>query len=132
MLRERIDDTAFLDLIRKWLKAGVLDRNSKVIYPESGTPQGGIVSPVLANIYLHFGLDLWFERKVKLNYNVPGNLSALWRFYSWAEACAFKWLNRRGGKRKSFTLKIFTKAIDLLGIAKPKMRIVNRQHCVFT
>lgn len=64
-------------------------------------------------------------------YNVPGNLSALWRFYSWAEACAFKWLNRRGGKRKSFTLKVFTKAIDILGIAKPKMKIVNRQHRVF-
>nr|WP_320191646.1 hypothetical protein [uncultured Desulfobacter sp.] len=64
--------------------------------------------------------------------NALDNLSALWRFYSWAEACAFKWLNRRGGKRKSFTLKVFTKAIDLLGIAKPKMRVVNWQHRVFT
>ncbi len=67
MLRERIDDEAFLSLIRKWLKAGILDRDGKVIHPESGTPQGGIVSPVLANIYLHFGLDLWFEKRVKPN-----------------------------------------------------------------
>jgi len=59
---------------------------------------------------------------------VPGDLSALWLFYSWAEECAFKWLNRRGGKRKSFTWKVFTKAVALLGIAKPMMRVVNRQH----
>jgi group II intron reverse transcriptase/maturase len=258
MLRERIDDAAFVNLIRKWLKAGILDTDGKIIHPESGTPQGGIVSPVLANIYLHFGLDLWFEKLVKAHsrgdafilryaddficafryrdeaerfyhelpkrldkfnlkvapektemirfsrfhpgmqrrivflgfetywmkdssgvvkvkqrtarkklqsacrrikewikynrhlkgrsfiealnrrlrghynyYNVPGNLKSLRRFYFWAVACSFKWLNRRGGKRKSFTWKAFNKAIDLLGIAKPKMQIVNRQHRVF-
>ncbi|MGB9440731.1 MAG: reverse transcriptase domain-containing protein, partial [Desulfobacterales bacterium] len=65
MLRERIDDAAFLNLIGKWLKAGILDTDGKIIHPESGTPQGGIVSPVLANVYLHFGLDLWFEKRVK-------------------------------------------------------------------
>jgi group II intron reverse transcriptase/maturase len=67
MLRERIDDTAFLNLIRKWLKAGVLDTDGKILHPETGTPQGGIVSPVLANVYLHFVLDLWFEKRVKRN-----------------------------------------------------------------
>jgi len=259
MLRERIDDAAFLDLIRKWLKAGILDTDGKVIHPETGTPQGGIVSPVLANIYLHFGLDLWFEKRVKAHckgeafilryaddficafryrdeaewfyrelpdrlskfglsvapektgmirfsrfhpgmqsrfvflgfeicwmkdskgvarvrqrtarkklqgacrrikewikdnrhlkgrffiealnrrlrghfnyYNVPGNLSSLWRFYKWAVECSFKWLNRRGGKRKSFTWKVFNRAIDRLGIAKPRMVIVDRQHRVFS
>jgi RNA-directed DNA polymerase len=258
MVRERIDDAAFLNLIRKWLKAGILDTDGKIIHPESGTPQGGIVSPVLANVYLHFGLDLWFEKRVKINckgnafllryaddficafqyrddaerfyhelpkrlaefnltvapektemlrfsrfhpgmerriaflgfetywmedssgavkvkqrtarkkfqsacrrikewikenrhlkgrefikalnrrlqghynyYNIPGNLGSIWRFYFWALECAFKWLNRRGGKRKSFTWKVFNRAIELLGIAKPKMRIVNRQHRVF-
>ena len=258
MLKERIDDAAFLNLIRKWLKAGILDTDGKVINPETGTPQGGIVSPVLANIYLHFGLDLWFEKRVKVHckgeafilryaddficafryrdeaeqfyyelpkrlskfnlsvapdktaiirfsrfhpgmqrriafigfeaywmkdssgvvkvklrtarkklqgacmrikewikenrhlkgigfiqalnrklqghynyYNVPGNLHSLWRFYKWAVECAFKWLNRRGGKRKSFTWRIFTKAIDRLGIAKPKMVMVNRKHRAF-
>jgi group II intron reverse transcriptase/maturase len=258
MLEERIDDAAFLNLIRKWLKAGILDTDGKVINPETGTPQGGIVSPVLANIYLHFGLDLWFEKRVKAHcrgeafilryaddficafryrdeaerfyhelpkrlskfnlsvapdktaiirfsrfhpgikrritflgfeaywmkdstgvvkvkmrtarkklqgacrrikewikenrhlkgvgfiqalnrklqghynyYNVPGNLYSLWRFYKWAVECAFKWLNRRGGKRKSFTRRVFTKAIDRLGIAKPKMVTVNRKHRVF-
>lgn len=258
MLRERIDDAAFLNLIRKWLKAGILDTDGKIIHPESGTPQGGVVSPVLANIYLHFGLDLWFQKRVKacckgdafilryaddficafryreeaerfyrefpnrlskfglslapektkmirfsrfhpgmkgrfvflgfetywmkdskgvarveqrtarkklqgacrrikewikanrhlkggafieaLNrrlrghynyYNIPGNLSSLGDFYKWAVKCSFKWLNRRGGKRKSFTWAVFNKAIDRLGIAKPKMVIVDRKHRVF-
>src|SRR6185503_2588775 len=62
MLAERIDDEPFLRLIKKWLKAGVLDTDGQVLKPESGTPQGGIVSPVWANVYLHYALDLWFER----------------------------------------------------------------------
>lgn len=62
MLEERIDDKPFLRLIRKWLKAGILETEGQVVHPSTGTPQGGIVSPVLANIYLHFVLDLWFEK----------------------------------------------------------------------
>jgi RNA-directed DNA polymerase len=62
MLAERIEDEPFLRLIKKWLNAGVLDTNGKVLRPESGTPQGGVISPVLANVYLHYALDLWFER----------------------------------------------------------------------
>jgi group II intron reverse transcriptase/maturase len=65
MLRVRIDDRAFLNLIRKWLKAGILDTDGQVIHPETGTPQGGTVSPVLANVYLHYALDLWFDNVVK-------------------------------------------------------------------
>src|SRR5918994_8017847 len=62
MLAERIDDEPFLRLIKKWLKAGVLDTDGKVLRPEGGTPQGGIISPLLANVYLHYALDLWFEK----------------------------------------------------------------------
>ena len=65
MLEERIQDGAFLNLIRKWLRAGILEEDGKVIHPQTGTPQGGVISPVLANIYLHYVLDLWFERVVK-------------------------------------------------------------------
>jgi len=65
MLEERISDTAFVGLIVKWLKAGVMEEDGKVVHPTTGTPQGGIVSPILANIYLHYVLDLWFERQVK-------------------------------------------------------------------
>jgi RNA-directed DNA polymerase len=65
MLAERINDGALLRLIRKWLKAGVLDTDGQVLHPVTGTPQGGTVSPVLANVFLHYVLDLWFEKVVK-------------------------------------------------------------------
>ena len=65
MLEERIDDSPFVRLIGKWLKAGVLETEGKVTHPMTGTPQGGVVSPILANIYLHYALDLWFEKVVK-------------------------------------------------------------------
>ncbi|MCP4115371.1 MAG: group II intron reverse transcriptase/maturase [Desulfobacteraceae bacterium] len=259
MLKERIDDAAFLNLIRKWLKAGILDTDGMVIHPESGTPQGGIVSPVLANVYLHFALDLWFEKVVKAHcqgdvmimryaddfacafqyrkdaikffkvlpkrlakfdlsvapektgmmrfsrfhpsrrrriiflgfetywtkdqkgmprvmqrtarkklqgacrrikdwikenrhlkgikfitalnrrlhghynyYSVVGNLRSLWVFYGWAVKCAFKWLNRRGGKRKSFTWTAFSRAIERLGLARPKLPLATKRHRVFS
>ena len=64
MLSKKIDDKPFLRLICKWLKAGVLEEG-KVINPLTGTPQGGIISPILANIYLHYVLDEWFEEVVK-------------------------------------------------------------------
>lgn len=65
MLSQRINDKAFLNLIRKWLKSGILEPENYVIHPETGTPQGGIISPVLANIYLHIVLDKWFEEEIK-------------------------------------------------------------------
>jgi RNA-directed DNA polymerase len=64
MLEQRIDDSAMIGLIRKWLKAGVLEDGGNVIHPVTGTPQGGVISPILANIYLHYVLDLWFEKLV--------------------------------------------------------------------
>jgi RNA-directed DNA polymerase len=259
MLKERIDDAKFLNLIRKWLKAGILDTDGKVIHPESGTPQGGIVSPVLANVYLHYALDLWFEKVVKTHcdgdalilryaddfvcgfqyrkdaikffrvlpkrlarfdlqlapdktgmmrfsrfhpsrsrkivflgfetvwtvdlkgfarvtqrtsrkklqgacrrikdwvkrnrhlkgikyikalnrrlhghyncYSVVGNFRSLWRFYSWAVKCSFKWLNRRGGKRSSFTWPTFIRAIEKLRLAKPQLPIAMKRRRVFS
>lgn len=65
MLEERIEDKALLRLIRKWLKAGVLEQDSTVIHPATGTPQGGVISPMLSNIYLHYALDLWFHKVVR-------------------------------------------------------------------
>jgi RNA-directed DNA polymerase len=258
MLEQRIDDRAFLNLIRKWLKAGILDTDGKILHPETGTPQGGIVSPVLANVYLHYALDLWFEKVVRkqlrgeamicryaddfvcafryqedaeyfyqalperlgkfglkvapektkilrfsrfhpgmkrrfaflgfefywypdrqgvprvkrrtarkkllgacrrikewikenrhlpgrqfikeLNrrlqghynyYGIRGNSESLYRFYRWAKECAFKWLNRRGGKKSSFTWEAFTRALERLGIARPTITESKRLHRVF-
>lgn len=258
MLSLRIDDRAFLNLIRKWLKAGILDTDGQVVHPVTGTPQGGIVSPILANVYLHYALDLWFERVVKprcagqailiryaddfvsafqyrhdarrfyrvlpkrlhkfelqiapektrilrfsrfhpglprrfaflgfelywcldwrgerrvkkrtarkklqsakrrmkawirvnrhlrgrqfvleLNrklvghYNYFGlrsNEQSLYSFYSWTIQCAFKWLNRRGGKRSSFNWTQFNAALEKLEVALPRITEKRREHVVF-
>lgn len=258
MLEERIDDKAFLNLIRKWLKAGVLDTDGRVTSPETGTPQGGIISPVLANVYLHYALDLWFEKVVKkqsegsaficryaddfvcgfrheedavrfyaelpkrlkkfgleiapektrilrfsryppsreqrfdflgfelhwcedrkgiprvkrrtarkklqgackrmkewvrnnrhlpnrvffegLNkrlrghynyYGVRGNSQSLNTFYQWAVRTAYKWLNRRGGKRRSFTLKTFFEVVKRRGVAGPRIVEKSRRYMVY-
>lgn len=255
MLKERIDDGALLGLIRKWLKAGVVERGRSVVHPQSGTPQGGIISPVLANIYLHYALDLWFERVVKTqgqgealisryaddfvcafryredaerfyralpkrlekfslqvaaektrlvrvsrfhpsrkrritflgfelywafdrqgearvkrrtapkklqgacrrikqwirdsrhlpgrefsrglnrrlrgHYNyfgIRGNSAALYRFYEWAISCTFKWLNRRGGKRSSFTWTQFSELLERIHIERPRITEVPRRR----
>ena len=63
ILRQRVRDGVLLRLIGKWLKAGVLE-DGCVALPESGTPQGGVISPLLANVFLHEVLDTWFEREV--------------------------------------------------------------------
>lgn len=65
MLEYKINDKAFIGLIKKWLKAGILDVDGLVKHPVTGCPQGGCISPILSNIYLHYVLDLWFEKIVK-------------------------------------------------------------------
>jgi group II intron reverse transcriptase/maturase len=64
ILRRRVLDGVLLRLIDKWLAAGVLE-NGGITYPDAGSPQGGVISPILANIYLHEVLDAWFDREVK-------------------------------------------------------------------
>jgi group II intron reverse transcriptase/maturase len=64
IVRQRVHDGVLLRLIGKWLKAGVMEQGC-VYHPDSGTPQGGVISPLLANIYLHEVLDVWFEHEVK-------------------------------------------------------------------
>jgi group II intron reverse transcriptase/maturase len=64
LLRQRVRDGVLLRLIDKWLQAGVLE-GGELTYPEAGTPQGGVISPLLANVYLHYVLDVWFEEVVK-------------------------------------------------------------------
>jgi group II intron reverse transcriptase/maturase len=64
LLDLRVRDGVLRRLIGKWLKAGVLDRGA-VTYPVEGTPQGGVISPLLANIYLHYVLDCWYQESVQ-------------------------------------------------------------------
>lgn len=64
MVARRVGDGVIRRVIGKWLRAGVLE-GAQLSYPEQGTPQGGVISPLLANIYLHEVLDQWFEQDVK-------------------------------------------------------------------
>ena len=74
------------------------------------------------------------NRRLRGHYNyygLRGNSQSLYRFYDWAVSCAFKWLNRRGGKRKSFTWSVFNRALKRLGVAVPQITQKQYQHRVF-
>ncbi len=62
-LQLRVRDGVLLRLIGKWLKAGVME-DGQVSFPDAGSPQGGVVSPILANAYLHYVMDHWFYQEV--------------------------------------------------------------------
>jgi group II intron reverse transcriptase/maturase len=64
LLQQRVRDGVLLRLIGKWLNAGVLEEG-ELWYPETGSPQGGVISPMISNVYLHYVLDVWFEEQVK-------------------------------------------------------------------
>jgi RNA-directed DNA polymerase len=64
VLRQRVNDGAILRLLRKWLRAGVLEGET-LSYPERGSPQGGVLSPMLANTFLDHVLDEWLAQEVK-------------------------------------------------------------------
>lgn len=63
-LGRRIRDNVTERMINKWLKAGILE-DGQVKYPKEGTPQGGSISPLLSNIYLHYVLDEWFHEQIQ-------------------------------------------------------------------
>jgi group II intron reverse transcriptase/maturase len=65
-IEHRIGDRRILDLIQKWLRAGVLE-DGRWTLSEEGTPQGNLISPVLANIYLHYAFDQWAQQWRKRN-----------------------------------------------------------------
>ncbi|MBT8406075.1 MAG: group II intron reverse transcriptase/maturase [Deltaproteobacteria bacterium] len=64
MIKRRVNDGGIMRLIGKWLKAGVMEEG-RVSYAGKGSPQGGVISPLLANIYLHYVLDEWYDQEVK-------------------------------------------------------------------
>lgn len=76
ILRKRIKDGRVLELIEMWLHAGILD-GKEMVLPDKGSPQGSVIAPLLANVYLHEVLDTWFETVVRAH--CRGKV-ALWRF----------------------------------------------------
>ena len=64
MYQKRVRDGVINRVLGKWLKAGIME-DGALRYPTEGTPQGGVISPLLSNIYLHEVLDVWFEQQVR-------------------------------------------------------------------
>jgi len=122
MLAKRIDDKRFLNLIQKWLKAGIMETDGQVSHPVTGTPQGGVVSPILANIYLHHVLDEWFENTVR---NHCRGQIYLCR-YADDFVCAFE--NANDAKRFYKALKQRLKRYGLQ-VAEDKTHIIEFSHC---
>jgi group II intron reverse transcriptase/maturase len=73
ILARRVTDGVIRKLIDKWLKAGVLEAG-QVHYPDAGTPQGGVVSPILSNVFLHHVIDVWFTQQVQPRLRGPSTL----------------------------------------------------------
>jgi len=92
VLSQRVTDGVILRLVSKWLHAGVLE-DGAISYPESGTPQGGVVSPMLANIFLHEVLDGWFERDVK------PRLTGRARLFRYADDAVMVFANEQDARR---------------------------------
>jgi len=117
ILRRRVHDGVLLRLIDKWLHAGVLEDGS-VSYPEAGTPQGGVISPMLANIFLHDVLDAWFDCEVKPR--LAGR-AALFRY---ADDAVFLFANETDARR---VLEVLPKRLGKYGLElhPDKTRLVD-------
>jgi RNA-directed DNA polymerase len=119
MLEQRINDRAFIRLIKKWLKAGIFDKGDTQ-KSTKGSPQGGIISPVLANIYLHYAFDLWMEKVVKPKNN---GRTCMCR-YADDIVCAFQYKVEAESfyamlieRLKKFNLEISTEKTKIIGFS---------------
>jgi group II intron reverse transcriptase/maturase len=92
VIRQRVIDGVLIRLIGKWLNAGVLE-DGELSRPESGTPQGGVISPLLANIFLHTVLDEWFEREV------VSRLDGDARLFRYADDAVIVFANEKDARR---------------------------------
>jgi len=92
ILHRRVRDGVLLRLIDKWLKAGVLEEGD-LTHPEAGTPQGGVISPLLANVYLHEVLDVWFANEVQ------GRLQGRAHLIRYADDALMVFASERDAKR---------------------------------
>jgi len=128
-LRHRIRDGVILRLIGKWLKAGVW-QDGGISRPGKGTPQGGVISPLLANVYLHHVLDLWFEKEVK------PRLSGRAELVRYADDATIVFANEQDARRvlevlpkrlKRFGLELNEAKTVLVDFRKPGRRPPGRE-----
>lgn len=122
VLTQRVTDGVLLRLIGKWLNAGVME-DGEIHYPSAGTPQGGVVSPILANLFLHEVLDLWFEREVK------PRLTGTARLFRYADDAVLVFANETEARRvlealskrcEKYGLTLHPSKTRLLDFRKPK------------
>jgi len=106
ILRRRVLDGVLLRLIDKWLNAGVLE-DGGVSYPGEGTPQGGVISPLLANIYLHHVLDEWFQSEVK------PRLQSVAHLFRYADDAVMVFASERDARR---VMSVLPKRFDKYGL----------------
>jgi hypothetical protein len=109
-----------LRLIGKWLNAGVLE-DGGITHPSSGTPQGGVISPLLANIFLHEVLDVWFDREV------PPRLSGGARLFRYADDAVFLFANEADARR---VFDVLPKRLGKYGLSlhPEKTRLIEFLH----
>jgi group II intron reverse transcriptase/maturase len=127
ILRHRVLDGVLLRLIGKWLNAGVLE-DGGITYPDVGSPQGGVISPILANVFLHEVLDKWFEQVVKPRLSGQAHMvryadDAVLVFANEADARkVMAVLPKRFGK---YGLTLHPEKTRLVGFQRPRRRLPN-------
>jgi group II intron reverse transcriptase/maturase len=119
-LDERVRDGVIRRAIDKWLNAGVMEAGA-IRYPETGTPQGGVISPLLANVYLHKVLDEWFEREVR------PRLEGKCCLVRYADDIAIGFSSERDARR---VMDVLSKRFDKYGLTlhPEKTRLVDFQR----
>jgi len=126
MIKRRVNDGGILRLIGKWLNAGV-DEGGELLYPEKGTPQGAVISPLLSNIFLHSVLDDWYVNEVKPK--LKGR-SFLVRFADdfiigcEAKSDAHQVMKLLGERFKQFDLSLHPEKTKLLAFGKPARTVL--------
>jgi group II intron reverse transcriptase/maturase len=120
ILRRRVKDSVILRLLAKWLRAGVWE-DGQVTVSDTGTPQGGVVSPLLSNVYLHTVLDVWFED------TVCPRLKGTARLIRFADDFVMVFERRDDAQR---TLEVLGKRFDKYGLTihPDKTRLVDFRH----
>ena len=121
-LDRRIKDGVIRKMIDKWLKAGVLEEG-RITYPDKGTPQGGSISPILSNIYLHHALDEWFIEQIQ---PLLKGRSTLIRF---ADDFLLGFTNKEDARR---VMKVLSKRLERYNLTlhseKTKLICLNSNH----
>lgn len=116
-LEHDIKDKNFIRYIKRFLMSGIMEQG-KYIESDKGTPQGGLISPILANVYLHYVLDLWFEKKITQKFNGEAFMVR----YADDFVCCFKYENEA---RKFFEMLKERFAKFGLELAEDKSKIIR-------